>query len=500
MLRCGHCESSCGIRGENTLRSGTYKLAAFSFLVIATLVGFFFIQTHPGYFRNVDYLAALILAQLVIASLWNYEVVFFPLLLVFFLWAGMDLPYAAVGMTARWFVLIIAAAAGFVMWMRQREHHFNEFHLTALFCVLAALTSALVSADANTSILKVLSLFLLFLYGSTGARLALRGRADQFAKGLLIGSEIIVYVSAVAYLGIGTPIWGNPNSLGAVIGIVAVPVLLWGVMIAETPIQRHRRVAALLVAGILLYVALSRASILAAAVSVIVLCFAMRRQRLLLQGLFAALLFLAFAAVINPSHFEIFTNSISSEVLYKGKSETGVLGSRVSPWQETITVIKERPWFGTGFGTSYMGEYAERGSLDLSPSTGGLYTKEGTNREHGNSYLALLEYVGLIGLVPFLVLIVLVARMIVQTCRWMRETADPYHCAIPFAMILLAGLVHAFFEDWLLAVGYYLCVFFWTAAFMIRDVLPRSKELKLPVASPAHPRIGVHLSPPIVNR
>jgi hypothetical protein len=32
--------------------------------------------------------------------------------------------------------------------------------------------------------------------------------------------------------------------------------------------------------------------------------------------------------------------------------------------------------------------------------------------------------------------------------------------------------VHAAFEDWLFAPGYYLCVFFWALAFIMVDVLP----------------------------
>ena len=39
-------------------------------------------------------------------------------------------------------------------------------------------------------------------------------------------------------------------------------------------------------------------------------------------------------------------------------------------------------------------------------------------------------------------------------------------------MVLAAGLVHAGFEDWLFAVGYYLCVFFWVLAFAFVDMLP----------------------------
>jgi hypothetical protein len=42
-------------------------------------------------------------------------------------------------MTARWLVLVVAAFAGFVMWMRERRHSYDAFHLVALFCVAAAL-------------------------------------------------------------------------------------------------------------------------------------------------------------------------------------------------------------------------------------------------------------------------------------------------------------------------------------------------------------------------
>jgi O-antigen ligase len=447
--------------------------AGVGILCVAAL--YILLQRRPGFFNNPEILAGIVLLELVLASLWQYESVVFPLLIGFFLWAGMDVPLESVGLTARWFVLAFAAFAGFVIWMRDRRHSFNEFHLVALFCVIAACVSAIVSSDPATSLLKVLSLFLLFLYCSAGARLAIFNREPRFLKGLLIGCEITVYLSAVAYLGLGAAIWGNPNSLGAVTGVVLIPVLLWGVIVAETAFQRHRRATALLIAGVLLYLALSRASILAAGVSVLALCISLRRQRLLLQGMFAVILFLAGAAVAYPSHFDSFTSALTSEVFYKGKEAGGLLGSRLSPWQETIAVIKERPYFGSGFGTSYMGDDAREGPLDFSPSSGGLYTKEGTNREHGNSYLALAEYVGIIGMAPFAFLILLLLRMIYKVCKLMRRTIDPNHYAVPFTGVLIAGLIHAFFEDWLFAVGYYLCVFFWTIAFMTRDVVPASE-------------------------
>ena len=92
------------------------------------------------------------------------------------------------------------------------------------------------------------------------------------------------------------------------------------------------------------------------------------------------------------------------------------------------------------------------------------------------------------GILPFATLLFLAARMIVQVCLWMRRTSNPYHPAIPLAMMLLAGMVHAFFEDWMMAVGYYLCVFFWIGAFWLVDLMPAPVPVAVRAASSAHPR------------
>jgi hypothetical protein len=119
----------------------------------------------------------------------------------------------------------------------------------------------------------------------------------------------------------------------------------------------------------------------------------------------------------------------------------------------------------------------------------GIYTLEGTNREHGNSYLALAEYVGLLGLLPFSLVLFLIIRMIWRVCLWMRRSCNARHCAVPLAMMLLAGMVNALFEDWMVAVGYYLCVFFWTCVFLLHDVMPEHWPLRIRRPSPAHPGV-----------
>ena len=51
----------------------------------------------------------------------------------------------------------------------------------------------------------------------------------------------------------------------------------------------------------------------------------------------------------------------------------------------------------------------------------------------------------------------------------MRRSGKVNQPAVPAAAIILGGLVNAFFEDWMFAVGYYFCVIFWVLAFSLRD-------------------------------
>jgi O-antigen ligase len=448
----------------------TLRILLLAALLLVTVGLIFVAQAQPGYFSNITYLGAILLFQIIAASIWHYEQTFFLLIVCSFLLGGMNTPFLGVGMTARWFVLAAGAFAGYIRWMKYPRKHFTAVHLAALFAVLAALVSAMVSAMPQMALLKVFSLFLLFLYGSSGARLAIAGREEQFIHGLLLGCEWTVYITLICYFVVHRQIFGNPNSLGAVIGVVVLPILLWGTLISETRYLRQRRAFALFLSCYLLYFALSRAAIAAAAASTVVLCICLRRQRLLAQGLFFLIFFLAVAGALDPTHFDDFTSAITSSVVYKGKREQGLLGSRRTPWQQTVAVIQEHPWFGSGFGTSQL----QTDSSNV--STSWVYTREDTGREHGSSYLAIAEWVGLLGVVPFAVLIGFVLQKILRVCAWMRSTASPYHNAIPFAMVLIGGLVHAFLEDWLLAVGYYLTVVFWSFAFILTDLSPARDE------------------------
>jgi len=378
----------------------------------------------------------------------------------------------------RWWVLAVGAIVGFALYMRTDQHRFGSFHLVAFFCVLAAFVSGVVSSLPVMSLLKALSLLLLFLYGSTGARLALAGREDRFLLRLLFLMEILMYFSMVVYLIFRFPVFGNPNSMGAIMGVIAVPLLFWGVLISEGRDQRRRMVFALSMGVFLLLYSQGRAGILAAALVCALTCIALRRYRLLIQGFMVAAGVAGLVVILTPSEQledmpTRHDSSVSSFFLYKGHEELTVLGSRESVWSDTAAVIREHPWLGSGFGTS-----ARSGAQDM--GFGKYASVSYTNREHGNSYLAILEGMGLVGVVPFFSLVLMLALKVGRVFARLRRTMNLRHCSVPVAMILAAGLIHAGFEDWLFAVGYYLCVFFWMLAFAFLDILPAS--------SPAHYR------------
>jgi len=443
--------------------------------------GFLFIELErrPGTFANATYLGAILVLEIVLACLWQFEKVFFPVTMGCFLLAATGLPGAGESFTVRWLFLAVGALVGFNLWLRtNRARHFGSFHLVALFCVFSALASASASASSQTGLLKVASLFLLFLYAATGGRVALVGREEAFVRGLVRACEIAVFLIAASYF-VGYNLFGNPNNLGAFIGVIATPVLLWAALVAQERSEVQRRYTALALCAILLYVTVCRAAIVTDAALTIGLTLGLRRPGLLLRAAFAGVLLLELMAVANPAHMTELAGTLTGKFVYKeGQTHSGVLGSRQGPWDDTISAVKQHPWFGTGFGTSDLENYG----TDIQRSS--IYTVEGSNREHGSSYLAMAEYMGMLGILPFIVLLILVVRSTMQVFAWMRRTGSPSHYAVPFALITAAGLIHAGFEDWLFAAGSYVCVFFWVSAFLLVDLASRERT-DAPTAAPA---------------
>ncbi len=444
-------------------------------LGFAILLGFLAAGTlhfFPGYLTNAQYVGGIILLEVLAAVIWNYRQRFVPILVVVFLGAGLYTPIRPAFSTMRWVVLAVGAFAGIVFYLHERGHWFGLFHAVALSCVLSSIASSSVSNFPEVAYLKAASLSLLFVYGMTGARLVASSNVTNFLARLQLGLEILAYISAASYFIFHYPLLGNPNSLGAVMGVAVFPLLLWGVLTSADKRHRRRLQFALLLALLLLLSSYSRASIGAAFIASAMLCIGLREYKMLARGTALALVFAIAVAVVTP--FKADTSEASDEnkipvkaFLYKGHQTQDVLQSRQPVWDQTWASIRAHPFFGTGFGTSQTSDDSGR-----MPSNKIEVTSDVGVREHGNSYLAILEWQGLLGVVPFLVLVLFLVVYLWRVFRWMRRNHDPYSPAVALAVTVAAGLFHAAFEDWMFAVGYYLCVFFWMMAFIFVDVLP----------------------------
>src|ERR1700676_2761539 len=312
----------------------------------------YLVLARPGYLTSVEYLGGLLLLEILAAIIWNYRQTFFPFLILTFLFAGTAVPLQAMWTSARWLVLGVGVLAGVFIYLRDQSHSFGFFHLIALFCAVAAATSALVSPYPKHALLKALSLFLLFTYGAFGSRLAIQGREERFFSRLLLAFEALIYFVAVEYFIFHSQFFGNPNSLGAATGVAVVPLMLWGVLVSESSFVRGRRTFALLLALALLLTSHARAGITAATVCCILMCLLLGRYRMLIKGLAISLLIAVVVASVEPPPVTGVRPSLTSNFLFKGKTQAGVLGSRRSVWDRTISSIQKHPLLGGGFGTA----------------------------------------------------------------------------------------------------------------------------------------------------
>ena len=434
-------------------------------IVLALGLVLYLTYSHLQYFHDVSFLGGILLLEVIIASLWNYGQRFFVLLMITFVWAGVHVPLQSAWTAGRWVVLSAGAVVGFIIWLNSPRRPFGSLHLIAFFCACTAFVSATVSPFTQMATFKALSLFLLFLYCGAGARLAILGREDRFFRGLLWGSEIAVYATAVCYLVLGQSIWGNPNSLGAAMSIGFFPILLWGWLTSDGHVARLRRLAALLICTYLVHFSVARAAMVGVVIVTFVFCVCLHQYKLLMKVVALALFLVAVTGMLDPAALHKSLGDLKDAVLYKGHKEEGVMGSRRTPWEKSIASIKEHPLFGTGYGTSPTGESP---GLDF----GRFASSAETEREHGSSYMTIAEWVGLLGVVPFVALLAVIVSNVWRVCAWMRRTSDPCHYSIPLAMVVLSGLVHGLFEDSLFAVGSYISVYFWVFAFLLADLIP----------------------------
>ena len=104
-------------------------LIAAAVLAVPALV--YAAYSRPWYFTSQTYLAGLIFLELLLAAIWMYRRVFFPVVLITFLLAGVNLPVGRGWIAARWVVLGAGALVGLLLVLKDRMQNFGLFQRLA---------------------------------------------------------------------------------------------------------------------------------------------------------------------------------------------------------------------------------------------------------------------------------------------------------------------------------------------------------------------------------
>jgi hypothetical protein len=375
---------------------------------------------------------------------------------------GASMPIANLGGALnqfRW-VMLLALALGMILRssVRRGGPPWHPAHLSlACFVAYAAISSSY-SANGLMTVLKAATFGCLvagvMLYGRlesgdpSGGSCKLLDQVYWCAVIVALGCALTVIHVLPRRQGFFAGPFGNPNSLGAFIPLVA-PVLLLNLLRSfdKGPLIRVANVLLTIAYFILLFMSRSRAGLTATFLACgWWLYFAHRRAFGLFLG--GALI----AAVITGLYFPENVRNLSQVYVYKGSSY--VLKSRGDLLSATWDAAKESPLVGVGFGVSKG--YSEDWEFAFESGIAG--------REKANSYLALVEEVGLIGagfvLLPLAwVLVAAIQRLMLFRRR--HQMGEEFWVTLTLSACLVGGLGSAFFEAWLTSVGFFSTVLFW---------------------------------------
>jgi hypothetical protein len=158
------------------------------------------------------------------------------------------------------------------------------------------------------------------------------------------------------------------------------------------------------------------------------------------------------AALITSLYLPEYVQNLGQVYVYKGSSY--VLKSRAALLSASWQAAKERPLTGGGFGVSKG--YSEHWEFAYESGTAG--------REKANSYLALVEEVGLIGagfvLLPLGWALVAATRRLMDFRR-LHQMGEEFWVILTLSACLVGGVADAFAEAWLTSVGFFSTILFW---------------------------------------
>lgn len=365
---------------------------------------------------------------------------------------------AYVTTSTRWALLLLALVFGMATPESLRWLRTSTGRWVALALAWAMITW-LWSVQPQLTLMKSGAWWLVCLaLVSGGYRWACRN-ALQDAFGFLLPLFIVVLVagplgrgSVSAYSeGAGMDLYqgmtSNPNMMGSLL-FMTLPLLLWRFYLNRGS-QAKKWLWGILLATILvtLLITVSRSSILASCLLLgaytLAMPMARRSQLYLLGGLAVAMVLAASPGTLRYIEGKYIRKNLISE-------EISPFFTREEPWEISLRMAKKGGLLGGGYGVS----------LDAGTFKGG-FTSVGYSREKGNSQLAIVEEMGLVGLTLHLGIVFTLLKRLWQAFQ--REQNRDLRTLLAIVSGAIAGvLTTGLFEAWWVAPGSPESIWFWT--------------------------------------
>ena len=243
-------------------------------------------------------------------------------------------------------------------------------------------------------------------------------------------------------------ILGNPNQI-AICAAVLGPLVIASWLDSKKPWLIGLYLATI----ISVYLCGSRAGLLTQVLALITVPALASRKMSVGAWIVVVLVF----ALLNPIVLDE-----AKEYITRGKSGglEEVASNRSSRWELGVESLKKRPLLGQGYGIGGVPK-SER------------LSKTGVDRGYPlhNSYLQALQENGIIGTIPFLLILIMVLKVIVSRNGQITNELRYLHAG--FASAFLCGCGSAFFESWMVSVGNLGTLPFWCACGVVVSISKR---------------------------
>lgn len=376
----------------------------------------------------------------------------FPLTIIAFMGSNVTYLSAIFSASVRW--IFIVALGLQVIFSKEKKSLPPALlvivYLYTLWCLATAFWSEQFALSIMKSIAAAIVLFSCLFAGQTWA--ASRKDESQAFDYLTAFSMTTLAVAVLGYLfnpnafssyGMFQGYTYNSNVFGA-LAAIASTFFLWKAYLHRENTKLLRLWVAIYSVNFLAIIMSQSRSALLITLCILSGLICVYSVRKIVTVLFLLVFFMVTTFILFPA----LKDKIISQIVYK--HSTNVLDTRVDVWGESLEGARAGGWIGGGFGVSI-------GSSDWE----GGFSANTYGREKGNSQLAVLEELGIIGFILYGGIILIILKELYAGYKTAKSQDMKVAQALVFGAIV-GMIIQSIFEGWWVALGSVDAVLFWS--------------------------------------